>query len=266
MMKDARTVSPVVSILLLVLISVSSSIVIYYVVHNYLGAAKRSGVTGYSPIIIEEAEPVEAGGGNIYSIVIVVRNLGGSEVSVPRDSLYILEGGALKAKGEALLFGSNEAKIMPRDSLNVTYFIDRPLPPGNYRIVLRSRGGGEALVRLSVKHPIMKSVFLKVYITNDSGHIAVYEDRYAIYKAWVEETGGNYKVYFRIYAKNGVWINFARAELFSKNGAHPRYVGGNPWYWNTPYTYPNYSGAEWTPVLPGEMPVTIIFSIKPKLT
>jgi hypothetical protein len=98
---------------------------------------------------------------------------------------------------------------------------------------------------------------------NNSTNPVIIEDEYAIYEAWYEldNSTGYYVVPFRIYAKPGVTIQVAYAELFNNTSQHPTWVGGNPWAWTTPYRYPDYAGAEWMPVKPDEMPVTIVFSL-----
>lgn len=80
---------------------------------------------------------------------------------------------------------------------------------------------------------------------------------------WVSSTEANYKVWFRVYALPGVTIEYVRAEIFNKDYEHPIWVGQwSIWEWITPYTYPNWAGAEWYPISSNEFNVTVVISVE----
>ncbi len=135
------------------------------------------------------------------------------------------------------------------------------LRPGSYRLRVVA-SGAEAAIPITLAHPTGASVALKAAPENNVSNPVTVETVYVVYEVYVNETqDGNYMVVFRVYAKPGIRVLAVYAELFSVNGTHPIWVGGNPWTWSQPYTYPDWAGAEWWPVRPDEMPVTVVFSI-----
>ena len=241
--------------LLLTLITVVSSIILYLWLIPL--AQNSSSDEALSEFLKIEAVDVVKGSERVLAIQVYVRNIGNSPIII--DSMYIMKGESSTTQKCNL---AESYKIEIGEVACVTGYPSSNLPPGLYRVKVVSKQGIEAVTTIKLTVSSLASKIFSVTTENTVGNEVTDEDSVAIYKIWVSRVGSNYKVWFRIYAKPGVTINYARAELFDKEGEHPDWVGGNPWEWTTPYTYPNWSGAEWQPVKESEFPVTVIVSIE----
>ena len=250
-----RGVSSVIAVLLLVLIAVAGAILVYLWYLPEIGKAERSTSFNEGMLKIEAVNPRPTG------LEVYVRNVGDVSVELGSNSLLILDNGVVKAQGISAM---GNVTLQPKQVVSIFYFLDRPLESGTYLAKVTSKEGVSASFAFKVSESIISASQVHTDTTaNTVGNEVVSEDAYARYVSWVEEVSGYYRVYFRIYAKPGVTINYAYAELFDNTGEHPDWVGNNPWEWTTPYTYPDWAGAWWYPVRDDEMPVTIVFRIIP---
>ncbi len=262
LVKRVKGVSPILATVILVLISVALALILYGFTTGNIRLSTPS--EGAAVLVIDEVALLRQEGkpSYAYGISVYVRNVGSGDALIRPNSLLILKDGKVVAQGMTLTFDSKAIRVKPGEIAAITYYINALIPGGEYVIKLIPRSGTAAVARVSLKCEIIgKSVIHVVNTTNDGSSPVRSEDAYAIYRTWCSQEGGNYKIWFRVYAKPGVTIDAVRAELFSSDGTHPAWVGSNPWEWNTPYTYPDWTGAEWVPVQPNEMPVTVIYTI-----
>ena len=253
-MSSVRGVSPIVSILLIVVIVVAAALLLYvWVVGKEAGIQREAGTLGKPLLKIDGADLVSTDRGILY-VRLYVRNIGEAPANVSKA--YIMKNSVVVS--DCIV---ERISIRPRQVKTVNVYPESSLEPGTYQVKVSTDKGFEAMFVIRLDKAVVKAAFLEVTIDNDASHPASFEDDYAVYEAWQEPDGGNYRVHFRIYAKPSVTIAYARAELFDKDWEHPDWVGGNPWEWSTPYTYPDWAGAYWTPVKPDEMPVRIVFSV-----
>jgi len=259
-----KAVSPVVAVLLLILIAVAASIIVYVWTLGYVEPPASNTISG-EPLLKIDAVTVledENKSEHAYAIRVYVRNIGDGTAHLSNNSLYVIKNGNTVAIGVATIFNGTTIEVKPNSISEITYYLNNIVKSGEYIFKITSSEGVEAPTRVRLPCKMVgKATIHKVTVENNEANKVISEDGYAKYETWYTIEDSSYKIWFRIYAKPGVTIAAARAELFSKNGAYPIWVGGNPWHWTTPFTYPDWAGAEWCPVQPDEMPVTVVYTI-----
>ncbi len=258
-----KAISSVMATLLLIVIAVTSGAIVYTWITGYVGQSAASPAhQGAARLTIDAVSSRSQTilGASPY-IIIYVRNTGSSPATI--KTVYIYDATySLKAVG-TVADGNREQKVTPGSVAEIPAAVDSQLSPGSYFIKVTSSEGASTAQSHIFHVIVMKGVVMNVTPSNDVNNKVVYEDDYAKYKWWVSlEPSGNYKLWFRVYAKPGVTIQKVYGELFASDGEHPDWVGSNPWTWTTPYSYPDWAGAEWTPIKPSEFPVYVIFAIE----
>ena len=261
-----KAASPVIAVLLLIAITTTISIIMYFWLTGYTTSLPSTNELQEMPMLkleaisflVDEAKPSYA-----YAIKVYVRNIGDTTTFLTNTSLYIVKVGNTVATGTTIIFGNDVIELKSREVAEITYYINDIVEPGEYIFKVVSMDGVEAAIHVENKYLIGKSTIHKVGIKNNANNKVISEDQYALYESWNTLEVGGYKIWFRVYAKQDITIDWVRAELFNSTGNHPEWVGGNPWFCSIwcPFTYPDYVGAEWYPVKSEEMPVFIIYTI-----
>ena len=261
---NLKAASPIIAVLLLIAIATTMSLIMYFWLTGYTTSLPITNEPQEMPMLKLEALSFltdEEKPNYAYAIKVYIRNIGDTTTYLTNTSLYIVKAGNTVATGTTIFFENDVIELKPREVAEITYYINDIVEPGEYIFKVVSMDGVEAAIHVENNYLIGKSTIHKVTVNNDETNKVVSEDNYATYETWQEIVAPYYEIYFRTYAKPGITINAVRTELFSREGLHPSWVGFNPWHWTTPYTYPNWAGAEWMPVKPEEMPVFVIYTI-----
>ncbi len=264
--RKEKAVSPLASALLAVIIVVVAAATIYFWITGSFQFTTETS-SGRPLLLIDEVvvledekKPEYAYGFDVY-----IKNTGNSPAHIPTTSLLVMRSGEIIARGTILVFDKDYAVINPGDTVKLRYYADRIIPGGSYILKVLSREGVAAAFKVSIQFRLVgKTVIHKVGTSNTESNKVISEDKYAWYKTWWTPYQEDSKmIYFRIYAKEGITIDAVRAEIFNCTGQHPVQVGEewSVWWWTTPYTYPDYAGAEWYPVKASEMPVTVVYTV-----
>lgn len=264
--KSRRPVGSITAVLLLLLISVASSLTIYWLLTSLSGNAKQASMSSGGGVIeVEQVSPVrdEELPGKCYALDVVIRNVGGEETRFYNKGIYIHQPGEKNPRAWLWQVETQVGKVTvlrPGEVVGIRLFSTGALPPGRY-VVSVLAGGMRASSSFLLPCSLGKSSVFEVHTSNDTSSPVTGEDTFATYMLWSSAWGSYYKIEFRIYAKEDVTINGVRAELFNSTFRHPAWVGGNPWHYTSPFTYPDYTGAYWTPVSAGEMPVYVVITV-----
>jgi len=255
MLKDNSAVSSVLATLLLIAIAIVCSVLLYFWIVPLSQVSSPSEIV--RGVMKIEAIRLLKSGNRVLAIQVYVRNMGESALVI--DSMYVMKKGSSAFQRCSL---SKSYKIGVGEVACIKGYPTSTLSPGIYYVKVVSKQGMESVVTVKLTIPSLASKTFLVTVDNTEDNKVTDEDDVAIYKLWVSSDEENYKVWFRVYAKLEVTINYVRAELFDNQGEHPDWVGGNPWERTTPYTYPDWAGAEWTPVREDEFPVTVVITIE----
>ena len=257
-----RGVSTLISIILLISIAVSVSMILYLWGQGFFSSTSETikperaksffSIEGVDPVYDDELD-------GYYALRALVRNIGPTPGEL--TSAYIGSTSAI-SKGDLAVIGGNET-FESREEKLVTMAFDKVVDQGLYNLQVASYDSLSAPFQFSIDKALYVGHIVRLETSNDASNKVTAEDEYATYEWWVSSSGGNYKIYFRIYAKPGVTISVCREELFANDGEHPDWVGSwSLWHWTSSFTYPNWVGAEWQPVRGNEFPVTVIANVK----
>ncbi len=261
-----KALSAISSALLATIIVVVAVATIYFWVTGSFQLATQTS-SGKPLLLIEEVEVLEdeKKPEYAYGFDVYIKNTGNGPAHIPARSLLIMRSGEIIARGTTLVFNKDYTVINPGDTVKLRYYVDEIIPSGSYILKVLSREGATAAFKVNIVQCTLvgKTVIHKVTTSNTESSKVVSEDEYARYETWCSDIGGLYKIYFRVYAEKGVTINAVRAEIFNCTGQHPVWIGEewSVWWWTTPYTYPDYAGAEWFPVKSSEMPITVVYTV-----
>jgi len=259
-----KAASPVIAVLLLIAITTTMSIIMHFWLTGYTTSLPSTNELQKMSMLKLEAISFladEEKPNYAYAIKVYVRNIGDTTTYLTNTSLYIVKAGNTVATGTTIIFENDVIELKPREVAEITYYINDIVEPGEYIFKVVSMDGVEAAIHVENSYLIGKSTIHKVTVNNDEVNKVISEDSYATYETWQSPYDNNYNITFMVYAKQGITISYVRAELFNRNGLHPDWVEGNPWHRTIPYTYPNWAGAYWVPVKPGEMPAFIVYTI-----
>ena len=239
--KDKRAVSSITAVLLLILISVASSLAIYWLLASFSNNVEEASMaSGSSLVEVEQVTPVldEAMPGKCYALDVVVRNVETAEASLSGGAIYIRSPGEDSPKAWLWWLdtrGGDAMVLRPGEAFELRLFSSEAVPPGRYILTILASGlqaSGVFLLPCSLG----ESTLFQVHTSNDSSSPVTGEYSYARYELWSGPWDSYYKIEFRIYAKEGVTLHGARAELFNSTLQHPAWVGGNPWHYTSPFT------------------------------
>ncbi len=147
----------------------------------------------------------------------------------------------------------------------VRFYSTTPIPPGTYTYIIEASNVNlSGTIKLRATSPTGKAVIASTILRDIPPGVLTINNtlvEFQVNVTLVNSDAGLYRVEFKVTPSQGHTVYYVIAELFNNTLQHPKYVGGNPWAYTSPYSWPLWAGAYWTPVTQKELPITIVFSV-----